>query len=767
MSIKDSVLKFLAGSSAGTTGTTGKPPEAIVPKGEVGYASASFIYQGKDFTKYNPDILYSYKGAQVYDKMMTDDQVKAVMEFKQGAVVSRGYRFDVEKDEETGEPIEEYQKIADFFECVLSKMDGSVTDKLIEVLSAMKYGFSVSEKIFQPIDHEGSTYWGLKDIKLRPFSSMLTGMVVDQHGNLIGIKQRVSGSTDIELPLDKIIHFVHRPEIDRHYGESDLRAAYRAWWSKDIAIKFQNIHLERHAGGFIWAQIDPAKGALSNNDKINLEKVLENLSAHTAIHVPSAVTLNTIQPLNTDSYDKAIAQYDKAISKSLLVPNLLGLSEQGNVGSYSQSSTQLEIFFWVLDLIAARLEDVLNEQLFRPLAEWNFGTDEYPLFKFEPMSEDRKRVVMAAWADLVQKGAVTKTTSDEDYLRELIGFPEKGEADAPTVLPVLPGQVPPEDPEDTSTEDPEDKEPVEKPNNDEYLSRQPKEKQAAAKKSFAERPWLNRVNFSAIEKIMGSSDTALGFALSTIMAKVRLSIEDQVIKIGKERSWGNVKPAEIIDIKVPKSLMTSFRKELRAAFADAIDLAYEGARKELPKKMFAKVKPGMDKTQTEKFLASKAMKITGVVENRVLGAVQLVLENSIKYDKSLKDTMKAMADDTDLVSMLPKVDTAGRAVSVPARLENIARTNIADAVNQSRMALFQDPALKGFVEAFEYSAILDDRTTEICDRLHGRIQVDWDSYAPPNHFQCRSILIPVTQVDEWDGKEDKIPSGLQPMKGFA
>jgi hypothetical protein len=32
---------------------------------------------------------------------------------------------------------------------------------------------------------------------------------------------------------------------------------------------------------------------------------------------------------------------------------------------------------------------------------------------------------------------------------------------------------------------------------------------------------------------------------------------------------------------------------------------------------------------------------------------------------------------------------------------------------------------------------------------------------------CRSILIPVTQIDDWDGKEDKIPAGVQPMKGFA
>lgn len=733
-------------------------PVADVPKGEVGFATASFIYQGKDFTKYNPDTLYSYKGAQVYDKMMTDDQVKAVMEFKQGAVVSRGYFFDVEKDDETGEEDPAQREMADMFECALNKMDGSLTDKLIEILSAMKYGFSVTEKVFQPIDMDGSTYWGLKDLKTRPFATMLSGITTDQHGNILGITQRV-GSQDIELPLEKIIHFVHRPEIDRHYGESDLRAAYRAWWSKDIAIKFQNIHLERHSGGFIWAQIDPTKGALSAGDKSNLESVLKNISAHTAIHVPSAVTLNTIQPLRTDAYEKAIAGYDKAISKSLLVPNLLGLSEQGDVGSYSQSATQLEVFFWVLDLIAARLEDVLNEQLFKPLAEWNFGTYDYPAFRFEPISEERKKAIMTMWADLVSKGAVTKSDSDEAHIRKLMGFPEKAEPEEPAVQPQAPGEA----------ILPEDMLPTEQPDNQAWVDAgpQPEDKKQAARKAFAERPWLKRVNFASVEKTMKATDSALSAALSSIMAKVKLNIDDQVIRIVGERSWGNVRPAEIIDIKIPKTLMTSFRKELRSSFSDAIDQSYEQARKELPRKMFAKVRPGMDKTQVEKFLASKAMKITGVVENAVLNAVQIILENAIKYDKSLKDTLRAIEDYTDLVALLPKVDAAGRAVNVPARIENIARTNIADAVNQARMALFQDPALKGFVEAFEYSAILDDRTTEICEKLHGKIERDWGSYEPPNHFQCRSILIPVTQVDDWDGKEDRIPAGLEPMKGFA
>ena len=145
--------------------------------------------------------------------------------------------------------------------------------------------------------------------------------------------------------------------------------------------------------------------------------------------------------------------------------------------------------------------------------------------------------------------------------------------------------------------------------------------------------------------------------------------------------------------------------------------------------------------------------------------VQQVLENGVKYDKTLNQIIAALMEDTNLMQLLPEVDAAGRAINIPARLENIARTNTADALNQARQALFGQPEFRGFVLAYEYSAILDDRTSEYCEIMNGLIRKDWGSGAPPAHFQCRAILIPVTIVDEWDRKESTLPN-IQPQKGF-
>jgi len=55
--------------------------------------------------------------------------------------------------------------------------------------------------------------------------------------------------------------------------------------------------------------------------------------------------------------------------------------------------------------------------------------------------------------------------------------------------------------------------------------------------------------------------------------------------------------------------------------------------------------------------------------------------------------------------------------------------------------------------------------SDICEHLNGKILRDFSGYTPPNHFQCRSILVPVTAIDGWDGKESPKPR-VQPHKGF-
>jgi SPP1 gp7 family putative phage head morphogenesis protein len=261
--------------------------------------------------------------------------------------------------------------------------------------------------------------------------------------------------------------------------------------------------------------------------------------------------------------------------------------------------------------------------------------------------------------------------------------------------------------------------------------------------------------------------------LADVCAVMRLQFEAQIERIAGQKSFGNVDPSKLDRLHVKPLTLRRMRKVTRQNLKASLEENYEIARRELPARKFRRIGPGMDKLGAENFLTNKALHGATKIEKDAIEQVRQVLENAIKYDKSLAATIAALDEINEALSLLPEYEviTRGgkeivRAINAPHRLEVIARTNIAEAVNQARMALFNDPELKGFVRAFEYSAILDSRTTDICEHLNGKILRDFSVHAPPNHYQCRSVLVPVTVVDDWNGKESPKPR-LEPQKGFG
>jgi len=84
--------------------------------------------------------------------------------------------------------------------------------------------------------------------------------------------------------------------------------------------------------------------------------------------------------------------------------------------------------------------------------------------------------------------------------------------------------------------------------------------------------------------------------------------------------------------------------------------------------------------------------------------------------------------------------------------------------------LIMDPEVD-VVEAVEYSAILDGRTSDFCRNWDGKViaktpenEALIQELTPPNHVHCRSMLVPITRYEEW--AETERPD-VQPQKGFG
>ncbi|WP_186439830.1 phage head morphogenesis protein [Bacillus paralicheniformis] len=101
--------------------------------------------------------------------------------------------------------------------------------------------------------------------------------------------------------------------------------------------------------------------------------------------------------------------------------------------------------------------------------------------------------------------------------------------------------------------------------------------------------------------------------------------------------------------------------------------------------------------------------------------------------------------------------------------ETIARTETGKMYNAGRLARWLDPDTNGFVEALQYDAIVDRRTTDLCKSLDGMVVAVSNGakvaeYTPPNHYKCRATWLPITKFEEW---EENFEPSEKPEKGFV
>jgi SPP1 gp7 family putative phage head morphogenesis protein len=769
--------------------------------------------------RYNPDQLVGRQGLAIYDKMRLDEQVKAVMNFKRDAITARGWTFKYEEYSSLSET-ERGKRIRVFTE-IMAKMHGSFLDALNLVATGRDYGFSMTEKVYTDVTIDGSTYVGLNLLLARAPDTF--EFYVDDYGILQRVEQVVPGRRK-PIDMSRMIHYVHSPEFDRFYGRSDLREAYRAWFIKQRIQEFWVEYLERMAGGLVALTPKDESNPAPEGSAVDLsiKEVLKNLHSSAGIKVPAGYELEVHFPATTDAFEKAVIHHDLAIAKALLVPNLLGISHAGQTGAFAQSQTQLEAFFWTLNADSARLEACINEQLVKDLGDQNFGDGEYPYFCFKPASREHVKQVIADWKVLVDAGAVVATEEDEEHFRKLLDMPKPG--GNPLMDPM-------EDRKQTLTEDGQEFDQGLRKKQDDRAERQQRmdekaaneERYAAIRGELTElktlisgprpagdahntakangadtstRPQadslklqrtmaMSRVAFAVIDSRQNRMAADLVSQVAAHTAKVTkrlLGTDEQLVQLIDND------PSDVAGVEFSGSDKSKLKEMFRRNLSSAWTLGGSMARNELERargQRFVQMRDLRD-TAAEYFEVN-GFRMAGNVSDGVRALIQQELQNSIKFGRTAKVTREVIWDrlvqrgftsreqvreyetDADVIRALN--DLWG--VSEPqaaAYLDTLARTNLFEAMNEARYAEFTDPALGDFVVAMEYSAILDDRTTEICEHLNGKQwpadSEVWDQYRPPNHFNCRSVLIPITAIDGWDGQESSLPS-VQPQAGFG
>lgn len=142
-----------------------------------------------------------------------------------------------------------------------------------------------------------------------------------------------------------------------------------------------------------------------------------------------------------------------------------------------------------------------------------------------------------------------------------------------------------------------------------------------------------------------------------------------------------------------------------------------------------------------KWIEGYVPEIAGNFESAITERIKEVTERALREGMGIKTQMDALR-----VS-LPEIQAFSK-----ARIEAIARTEITRADTMGRLI-----SMKGNrnVLGVEFSAIMDDRTSDICSERNGLVMrlddPELASNTPPLHPNCRSMLLPATVYEYPDG----------------
>jgi phage gp29-like protein len=394
----------------------------------------------------NPDELLLRQGFRTYREMLADDTVKACLAFKKVLVHQRDWEIEPVGGKDAGEKAKAHAAF------VMDVLQETQWNRIMrETLSALDFGFSVGEILWEVKEWKDE---GLKvvlrDIRHRDPEFLRAD--VDIHGNIIGFRQ-ISGyhvpnrgvstypNNEIVIEPGKVIHFAYQSNFGNAYGVSDLRAAYRAWWSKKFVTQFWNVFLERF-GSPLTAMKYPAGAAPEL--KAALQDILTSLSTRSDILVPEGVSVELIEATRGGAagYAEALNYCDIGISRAILVPALLGMGVDVKRGSDSQSRLHLRVLMKIANDIATDLENIYTERVVKPLVDMNFpGVTDYPAFVFRDYGEYEAVEIVDSMINMFNAGMLDADQDDINYMRSILGAPLREEGDEDEVMRAPPPPV--------------------------------------------------------------------------------------------------------------------------------------------------------------------------------------------------------------------------------------------------------------------------------------------------------------------------------------
>lgn len=574
-----------------------------------------------------------------------------------------------------------------------------------------------------------------------------------------------------------------------------------------------------------WSDEDDEEGrsadGLSDPEMAVLNAAMKNLQAGMGAILPPGAKLETLDALKGKlAFENAIKTHNQEMLRGLMTPSLMGGEGQVSANR-ALGQTHAQTFLFIIKYLGILTQELLDEDFTKQIIDFNFAQAQmYPKYVFDKITDDKEQAFAEIIDRVLKRGVVDP---DEPFIRERLGYPPKEDQGKKIEPEPEPEPKPKPEPVESGKGKGKSKviplKDIEKYMLDHivpYYSRftppaawprhegfrgyvmhleradyQKTDEIVLKRPKRTLNPIEKATDFKGLAQVWNDLFTGTVEKITPLFEEV---YEDVKKKARKVMETGDIKELKRMQLKAKP--FGDFRKIMQGFYVSEFVEGARSAVKEVEIKTKEKIKPfgTSDKTRLfEKALefvlqpdeaiewlttraptlksqlpiyTSQAFTVSGIEKERILAEVQIQLEKALSRGASVKQTMQAVDDIFQKYRATGEI--IGGELSTPNRLETIVRTNLGLAYNAGRKAAFESPGVAQFLEAYQYSAVLDPRTTDFCVDHDGVTRpindVIWSSIWPPNHFNCRSIVVSVIKGEAW-ARTQNLPT-TEPAPGF-
>lgn len=254
-------------------------------------------------------------------------------------------------------------------------------------------------------------------------------------------------TNQIVVPRDRLALFVNEQEGSDFSGNAVLRSVFKHWLVKDTLIRIGALAADRQGMGVPVVSY-PGGGEDDRAQKAQALQIATQLRAgeESGVAVPQGWQVSILGVSGSVAEALAWVKYhDESISRSMLAM-FLNLGHDAALGSGQTMTASVDYFLLAEKALLRYIEEVVTEDILRPLFADNFGVDEpYPTLTLEdPAPEDS--ATSEALGTLVTAGLIVPDEPLRGFIRERYKLPE-AQPDQPQLgpdgLPVADPNAPP------------------------------------------------------------------------------------------------------------------------------------------------------------------------------------------------------------------------------------------------------------------------------------------------------------------------------------